>query len=100
VRWNGRLFEAATAVPYGSPIVSRFRPQDLLDRVFETGIILKGLDGVLETIGGVLLLAVTPTTINTVVSGLTQPAMRGSPPSQSRTQDPRRLSAGSPDAAP
>jgi len=57
---------------YGSLIVSRFKPRDTRDRVFEIGIILKGLDGVLETIGGLLLLAVTPATINDVVSRLTQ----------------------------
>lgn len=32
----------------------------LLDRTFEVSLILKGLDGVLELIGGVLLLVVTP----------------------------------------
>jgi uncharacterized membrane protein len=57
---------------HGSPVVSRFKARDPLDRIFEIGIILKGLDGILETIGGVLLLAVTPATINTVVSRLTQ----------------------------
>lgn len=49
-----------------------FRSKDLLDRAFEIGIILKGLDGVLELIGGVLLLAVSPATINRVVVSLTQ----------------------------
>jgi uncharacterized membrane protein len=52
--------------------VSRFKARDSLDRIFELGIILKGLDGVLETIGGVLLLAVSPATINRLVSSLTQ----------------------------
>jgi uncharacterized membrane protein len=52
--------------------VSRFKPGDPLDRVFEIGIILKGLDGVLETIGGVLLLVVTPETINSLVSRVTR----------------------------
>ena len=52
--------------------MSRFKARDPLDRVFEIGIILKGLDGVLETIGGLLLLAVTPATINTLASQLTQ----------------------------
>ncbi|NMM24347.1 MAG: DUF2127 domain-containing protein [Phycicoccus sp.] len=52
--------------------MSRFKPRDTLDRVFEIGIILKGLDGVLETVGGLLLLALTPATINNVLSGLTQ----------------------------
>jgi uncharacterized membrane protein len=49
-----------------------FRPRDLLDQTFEVGIILKGLDGVLEVIGGVLLLVVSPATIDRVVTSLTQ----------------------------
>jgi len=49
-----------------------FRARDPLDRIFEVGIILKGLDGVLEAIGGLLLLAVTPATINRLVARLTQ----------------------------
>src|SRR3982750_4696776 len=49
-----------------------FRSKDLLDRTFEIGIILKGLDGLLELIGGTLLLAVSPATINRVVGALTQ----------------------------
>jgi len=52
--------------------MSRFTPRDALDRIFEIGIILKGLDGILETIGGLLLVAVTPATINTLVSRVTQ----------------------------
>jgi len=52
--------------------VSRFKARDALDRIFEIGIILKGLDGVLETIGGLLLLVVTPATINALLSRLTQ----------------------------
>jgi len=52
--------------------VSRFKPGDPLDRIFEIGIILKGLDGVLETVGGLLLLVVTPATINRLTVGLTQ----------------------------
>jgi uncharacterized membrane protein len=35
----------------------------LLDRGFEVGIILKGLDGVLEAIGGLLLVILSPATI-------------------------------------
>ena len=45
-----------------------FKPRDLLDRTFEIGIILKGLDGVLETIGGILLLAVSPSQINAIAA--------------------------------
>ncbi|MHB8513473.1 MAG: DUF2127 domain-containing protein [Actinomycetota bacterium] len=46
--------------------------KDLLDRTFEIGIILKGLDGVLETIGGLLLAFVSPSTINRVAERLTR----------------------------
>src|SRR3954452_6665806 len=49
-----------------------FRSKDLLDRTFEIGIILKGLDGLLELIGGALLVAVSPATINRIVGALTQ----------------------------
>ena len=49
-----------------------FRPRDLLDQTFEIGIILKGLDGLLEVIGGVLLLVVSPATIDHLVTSLTQ----------------------------
>ncbi|HKD97363.1 MAG TPA: DUF2127 domain-containing protein [Micromonosporaceae bacterium] len=52
--------------------MSWFKPKDLLDRSFEIGIILKGLDGVAETIGGLLLLFVTPSQINSLVTQVTQ----------------------------
>ena len=52
--------------------MSKFRPRDTFDRVFEIGIILKGLDGVLETVGGLLLLVITPATINRLTVSLTQ----------------------------
>lgn len=52
--------------------MSWFKPRDLLDRAFEIGIILKGLDGAAETIGGLLLLLVSPAQINRVVAKLTQ----------------------------
>jgi uncharacterized membrane protein len=44
----------------------------LLDQTFEIAIILKGLDGVLEVLGGLLLLVVTPATINRIVAWLTE----------------------------
>jgi uncharacterized membrane protein len=49
-----------------------FKSEDRLDRAFEIGIILKGLDGVLELIGGVLLVAMSPAAINRIVRSLTQ----------------------------
>ena len=49
-----------------------FKSGDLLDRAFAVGIILKGLDGVLEVVGGFLLLVVSPATIDQVSRALTQ----------------------------
>lgn len=49
------------------------RPKaDIVDRTFEISMILKGLDGVLEVLGGFLLLVVTPATIDRIVVALTQ----------------------------
>ncbi len=45
---------------------------DLLDQAFVVGIVLKGLDGILEVIGGLLLLVVTPATIDRLTHALTQ----------------------------
>jgi uncharacterized membrane protein len=49
-----------------------FKSGDLLDRAFAIGIILKGLDGVLEVVGGVLLLVLSPATIDNLTRSLTQ----------------------------
>jgi len=43
----------------------------LLDRAFYVSLILKGLDGVLELIGGILLLVVTPAQIGAIARFLT-----------------------------
>jgi uncharacterized membrane protein len=43
-----------------------------LDDTFKITVILKGIDGVLEVIGGVILLFVQPSTINAFVHWLTQ----------------------------
>jgi uncharacterized membrane protein len=59
--------------------VSWFKAKDLLDRTFEVGIILKGLDGVVELVGGVLLLAVSPATIDRMLRGLTRRELSGDP---------------------
>jgi uncharacterized membrane protein len=49
-----------------------FKPQDWLDRVFEIGIIAKGIDGLVELVGGVLLLFVTPGGIHHLAAVITQ----------------------------
>lgn len=48
------------------------RRQWLLDRIFWVALIVKGLDGVLELIGGVLFLVLTPAQISLIVQVLTQ----------------------------
>jgi uncharacterized membrane protein len=49
-----------------------FRPKTLFDKVYEIGIFIKGFDGVLELIGGSLLLFVSPAGIGKITSLLTQ----------------------------
>jgi uncharacterized membrane protein len=56
-----------------------FKPSGLLDRTFEIGIIAKGLDGLIELIGGVLLLAITPATINRLITVYTRREMSEDP---------------------
>jgi uncharacterized membrane protein len=49
-----------------------FKPQGWLDRVFEIGIIAKGLNGAIELLGGLLLLFVTPDWIRHMAVSLTR----------------------------
>jgi uncharacterized membrane protein len=61
-----------------------------LDRTFEVSIVAKGLDGIVELAGGLLLLLVTPATIRHIVSTITQHEL---------SEDPHDVIA-SPPAAP
>lgn len=61
------------------------REQTVLDRTFQISLILKGADGLLELIGGILLLLVTPQQIGSVVRLLTQHEL---------SEDPNDLIAG------
>ena len=47
-------------------------PRDLTDRAFRIGLLLKALDGLAETLGGVLLLIISPEQINHWAERLTQ----------------------------
>jgi uncharacterized membrane protein len=49
-----------------------FTPKDWLDRIFEIGIIGKGLNGAAELLGGLLLLLVTPDRIRSFAAAVTQ----------------------------
>jgi uncharacterized membrane protein len=44
----------------------------LLDRIFEISISLKGLDGLLEVVGGILLLLLSPAQLTSIITLLTQ----------------------------
>lgn len=54
-------------------------PRDLTDRAFRIGLVLKGLDGLLETLGGILLLIIRPETINHWASVLTHDELSQDP---------------------
>jgi uncharacterized membrane protein len=51
--------------------MSLFRPQTLLDKTYEIGIIIKGIDGTLELIGGILVLTLSPSAIHGITQFLT-----------------------------
>jgi len=52
--------------------MSWFRPTTILDKVFEGGIILKGIDGLLEFLGGLLALFISPAALHNFVAFITQ----------------------------
>ena len=56
-----------------------FKPHNLLDRTFEVGIALKGINAAFELIGGVLLFAIPPQHINRLVTALTQSELSEDP---------------------
>ena len=62
--------EKTSTEPETAP--TKKRRSDLLDKTFDVTLILKGLDGLLELIGGVLLLIVAPSTIDHLAHWLTQ----------------------------
>jgi uncharacterized membrane protein len=64
----GRGFSDRVRV--GTDVV--FRATSRLDRVFEVGILLKGLDGLLEVAGGILLFFIKPEYLNHLATTLTQ----------------------------
>ncbi len=48
------------------------RRRDALDTTFDIALVLKGLDGLLELVGGILLLVISPDSINHLAQRLTQ----------------------------
>jgi len=51
--------------------MSWYHPSNLFDKVFEGGIILKGIDGALEFLGGLLVLFVSPTALHNFIAFIT-----------------------------
>jgi uncharacterized membrane protein len=56
----------------GSPPASDRPRRDLLDTTFNVTLIAKGLDALLELVGGTLLLVISPATINRLAEHITQ----------------------------
>lgn len=56
-----------------------FHPKTLLDKTYEIGIIIKGIDGSLELIGGLLVLLLTPHAITGITAFLTHDALQENP---------------------
>ena len=51
--------------------MSWYHPSTLLDKIFEGGIILKGIGGTLEFLGGLLLVFVSPTSLHSFIVFIT-----------------------------
>jgi uncharacterized membrane protein len=54
--------------PHPTRRLVTFRPRDTLDRLFAVTVAIKGLDGLLELIGGLVLLVITPEHIERIAS--------------------------------
>ena len=56
-----------------------FHPKTLLDKTYEIGIIIKGIDGILELAGGILVLTLSPGMITGITRFLTENALQTDP---------------------
>lgn len=56
-----------------------FHPKTLLDKTYEIGIIIKGIDGTLELLGGILILTLSSDTILRITNFLTQNELHQDP---------------------
>ena len=54
--------------PHPTRRLVTFRPRDTLDRLFAVTVAIKGLDGLLELIGGLALLVITPEQVERIAS--------------------------------
>jgi uncharacterized membrane protein len=56
-----------------------FHPKTLLDKTYEIGIIIKGIDGAFELLGGVLVLTLTPGVILRITNFFAQELLENNP---------------------
>jgi uncharacterized membrane protein len=56
-----------------------FHPKTLLDKTYEIGIIIKGIDGILELAGGILVLTLSPGMITGITRFLTENSLQNDP---------------------
>lgn len=56
-----------------------FHPRTLLDKTYEIGIIIKGIDGTFELLGGILILTLSSDTIHRITSFLTASELNQDP---------------------
>lgn len=59
--------------------MERFHPRTLLDKTYEVGIVIKGIDGILELIGGILVLVLSPSAITGIARLLTEHEIQEDP---------------------
>jgi len=59
--------------------IKYFKSQNTFDKVFEVGILLKGINGLLETLGGLFLLLISPDTVNSFINWLTHSELKSDP---------------------
>lgn len=59
--------------------MSWYHPKTLLDKVFEAGLLIKGIDGAIEFLGGLLLLFVSPSSIHRFLAFITQQSLSENP---------------------
>jgi uncharacterized membrane protein len=57
----------------------RFHPQTVLDKTYEIGLAIKAIDGVLELVGGLLVLTLSSGTITGITRFLTESALQHDP---------------------
>lgn len=59
--------------------MATFRARTSFDKVFKVGIVLKGLDGLVETLAGVFFLLIRPEKVSSLVENLVAPELSQDP---------------------